>query len=152
MRALLRLPGAALWQAHAGELWHRFALELRRELARRIGLSRTELNGIVRLSYVKVAEYQRRGLIHFHAVIRLDGPDGPGPPPPGWASTIPSATRNLYCSAAAVNSKSKLLVLTAGHCCTRGKGRQVGTEVDLHAALPHQQPSPSVRGRGRYTG
>ena len=35
-----------------------------------------------RLSYAKVAEYQRRGLVHFHAVIRLDGPDGPTDPPP----------------------------------------------------------------------
>ncbi len=35
-----------------------------------------------RLSYAKVAEYQRRGLVHFHAVIRLDGPDGPADPPP----------------------------------------------------------------------
>lgn len=79
--------GAVLWQAHAGELWHRFALELRRELARRVGLPRTELGRHVRLSYAKVAEYQRRGLIHFHGVIRLDGPDGPGTPPPGWATT-----------------------------------------------------------------
>jgi hypothetical protein len=35
----------------------------------------------------KVAEYQRRGLVHFHAVIRFDGPDGPTTPPPGWATT-----------------------------------------------------------------
>ena len=26
----------------------------------------------VRLSYIKVAEYQRRGLVHLHAVVRLD--------------------------------------------------------------------------------
>ncbi len=26
------------------------------------------------LSFAKVAEYQRRGAIHFHAIIRLDGP------------------------------------------------------------------------------
>ncbi|KNE83502.1 MULTISPECIES: replication initiator [Streptomyces] len=79
--------GAVLWQAHAGTLWHRFALELRRELARRAGLPRTALGEVLRLSYAKVAEYQRRGLIHFHAVIRLDGPDGPDTTPPGWATT-----------------------------------------------------------------
>ncbi len=28
----------------------------------------------VRVSYAKVAEYQRRGVVHFHAIIRLDGP------------------------------------------------------------------------------
>jgi hypothetical protein len=80
-------PGAVLWQAHAGALWHRFTLELRRELARRIGVPRGELASVVRVSYAKVAEYQRRGLVHFHAVIRLDGPDGPGTAPPGWATT-----------------------------------------------------------------
>ncbi|MEU5341102.1 replication initiator [Streptomyces sp. NPDC020766] len=79
--------GAVLWQAHAGQLWHRFGLELRREIARRVGLSRTEISEAVRLSYAKVAEYQRRGLVHFHAVIRLDGPDGPTSVPPGWATT-----------------------------------------------------------------
>lgn len=79
--------GAVLWQAHAGQLWHRFALELRRELARRAGVSRTALAETVRLAYAKVAEYQRRGLIHFHAVIRLDGGDGPRTAPPGWATT-----------------------------------------------------------------
>ncbi|MFJ4687822.1 replication initiator [Streptomyces sp. NPDC088789] len=78
--------GAVLWQAQAGQLWHRFTLELRRELARRVGLSRTEFAEAARLSYVKVAEYQRRGLVHFHAVVRLDGPDGPATPPPTWAT------------------------------------------------------------------
>jgi hypothetical protein len=28
----------------------------------------------VRLQFAKVAEFQRRGIIHFHALIRLDGP------------------------------------------------------------------------------
>lgn len=79
--------GAVLWQANAGRLWHRFALELRRELARRGRLPREELADSVRLSYAKVAEYQRRGLVHFHAVVRLDGPAGPAVPPPEWAST-----------------------------------------------------------------
>jgi Replication initiator protein, pSAM2 len=40
----------------------------------------------VRLSYAKVAEFQARGLVHFHALIRLDGfdpeqPDELVPPP-----------------------------------------------------------------------
>ncbi len=35
-----------------------------------------------RLSYGKVAEFQARGLVHFHVIVRLDGPDGPDQPPP----------------------------------------------------------------------
>jgi hypothetical protein len=27
----------------------------------------------VRITYAKVAEFQARGLVHFHAIIRLDG-------------------------------------------------------------------------------
>ncbi|GAB3010015.1 plasmid replication initiator protein [Streptomyces pseudoechinosporeus] len=78
--------GSVLWQAYAGQLWHRFSLELRREIARCAGLSRAEFVDVARLSYAKVAEYQRRGLVHFHAVLRLDGPDGPASSPPGWAT------------------------------------------------------------------
>ncbi len=51
-------------------------------LARLLGITRTELRHRLRLSYAKVAEYQARGLVHFHAVIRLDGPDGPTDRPP----------------------------------------------------------------------
>ncbi len=74
-----------LWQAHAGGLWHRFTLAIRQEPANQIGMSRRTLARHVKVSFAKVAEYQRRGLIHFHAIIRLDGPDGPTEPSPDWA-------------------------------------------------------------------
>ncbi|MFC8521077.1 replication initiator protein RepSA [Streptomyces sp. NPDC057257] len=79
--------GAVLFNNHAGDLWVRFANRLRREIAARAGLSQRELKEVCRVSYGKVAEFQKRGAIHFHAVIRLDGPDGPDSPPPSWAST-----------------------------------------------------------------
>jgi hypothetical protein len=78
--------GAVLWQAHAGQLWHRFTLELRRQLARRAGMSRRRFDAQTRVSFAKVAEYQRRGLVHFHAGIRLDGPGGHDDAPPKWAT------------------------------------------------------------------
>jgi hypothetical protein len=74
--------GAVLWQAHAGMLWARFATHLRRALAAALGVGARDWPRHGRLSFAKVAEYQRRGLVHFHAVIRLDGPDGPGDAPP----------------------------------------------------------------------
>ncbi len=43
-------------------------------------------HAVLRISFAKVAEYQQRGLIHFHAVIRLDGPDGTSQPPPPYAT------------------------------------------------------------------
>jgi hypothetical protein len=77
---------AVLFNNHAGQLWQRFTTRLRRELAARAGLTRRELADHLRVSYGKVAEFQKRGALHFHAVIRLDGPDGPGTPPPAWAT------------------------------------------------------------------
>ena len=69
--------GAVLWQAHAGQLWHRFVIALRRVLAAELGVRGRDFATAARLSYAKVAEFQRRGLVHFHAVLRVDGPDGP---------------------------------------------------------------------------
>ncbi|MFJ1897191.1 replication initiator protein RepSA [Streptomyces sp. NPDC088115] len=78
--------GAVLFNNHAGDLWQRLANRLRREIAARAGLTQRELKEAVRVSYGKIAEFQKRGAVHFHAVIRLDGPDGPDSPPPSWAS------------------------------------------------------------------
>jgi hypothetical protein len=74
--------GAVLWQAHAGMLWARFTIALRRHLAATLGVPGSRFRDHARLSYAKVAEYQRRGLVHFHAAVRLDGPEGPIDPPP----------------------------------------------------------------------
>jgi hypothetical protein len=61
-----------LWNALAPELWRRTTIALQRALARLVGLDEAGLRRLVRVSYAKVAEFQRRGAIHFHAVIRLD--------------------------------------------------------------------------------
>jgi hypothetical protein len=61
-----------LWNALAPELWRRTTIALHRALGRLVGLQEAELRRLVRISYAKVAEFQRRGAIHFHAVIRLD--------------------------------------------------------------------------------
>jgi hypothetical protein len=77
-------------------------IALRRTLARQAGLTNKALAAQVRVSFAKVAEYQRRGVVHFHAIIRLDGPAGPDTPPPAWASialltaAIDQATRAVH--------------------------------------------------------
>ncbi|KIE28165.1 replication initiation protein [Streptomyces sp. MUSC 125] len=78
--------GAVLFNAHAGALWARFTTYLRREIAARLGLTQKAARTVLRVSFAKVAEYQKRGLVHFHAVIRLDGPDGSTQPPPPYAT------------------------------------------------------------------
>jgi hypothetical protein len=54
------------------ELWRRTTIALQRALGRLVGVQERELRRLVRVSYAKVAEFQRRGAIHFHAVLRLD--------------------------------------------------------------------------------
>jgi hypothetical protein len=61
-----------LWNALAGRLWSRTTICLYRALAQLAGLSEWDLRRLVRISFAKVAEYQRRGAVHFHAVMRLD--------------------------------------------------------------------------------
>ncbi|MFI0450721.1 replication initiator [Actinomadura sp. 6N118] len=78
--------GSVLFNALAPELWRRFTLALRRYLAKASGLTHKELREALTVSFAKVAEYQRRGVVHFHAVIRFDGPAGPASPPPAWAT------------------------------------------------------------------
>jgi hypothetical protein len=65
--------GAVLWNWHAPALWNRFTVELVRVLAAQAGLSEREWRQRVRVAFAKVAEFQARGLVHFHAIIRLDG-------------------------------------------------------------------------------
>ncbi|MGH3965392.1 MAG: replication initiator [Pseudonocardiaceae bacterium] len=67
-------PAHAAFNWHAPELWRRFTITLRRVLARRAGLTAKDFTARCRLSFVKVAEFQRRAVVHFHALIRLDGP------------------------------------------------------------------------------
>lgn len=40
-----------------------------------------------------MAEFQARGLVHFHALVRIDGPDGPGSPAPVPAASLADAVR-----------------------------------------------------------
>ena len=79
-----------VWNHHAPELWRRTRIALERHLrrtARTLGIPAQT----VRLRYAKVAEMQRRGVVHFHAIIRLDGYDPTDPdailPPPAALTT-----------------------------------------------------------------
>jgi hypothetical protein len=76
-----------VWNSQAGELWRRTRINLDRTLTRHAHAAGIDPKTI-RLRYAKVAEMQRRGVVHFHAILRLDGahPDLPGlilPPPAG---------------------------------------------------------------------
>jgi hypothetical protein len=76
--------GAVLWNAHVPRLWERTSLRLYRLVAGVGGVSTSELRAAARLSYIKVVEFQRRGWVHLHVVLRADGVEGPSEPPPPW--------------------------------------------------------------------
>jgi hypothetical protein len=64
--------GAVIWNNLLSELWRRSTIYLPRKLAKHVGVTQKAFREQVRVSYVKVSEYQHRGLVHLHAIIRLD--------------------------------------------------------------------------------
>ncbi|WP_393100452.1 replication initiator [Streptomyces sp. LN325] len=78
--------GHVLWHAHASKLWDRFVIDVRRRLASSAGLVQSRFAQHARLSFARVAEYQKRAAVHVHAVVRLDGPNGPADEPPAWGT------------------------------------------------------------------
>lgn len=83
--ACLDWEGAVLWNAAVSRLWNRTIERVRRLLASSQGLGMTAFRRQASLQYLRVAEVQRRGLVHLHAVLRADGPDPASRPPP-WLS------------------------------------------------------------------
>jgi hypothetical protein len=111
-----------LWNALAGRLWSRTTIYLYRTLAQLAGVTEAELRAVVRISFAKVAEYQRRGAVHFHAVIRLDAattcgcPSCVAPPPPGFtADLLEAAVRKAATTVAVacppVNGDQELILV-----------------------------------------
>jgi hypothetical protein len=87
--------GAVLFNWHAPELWRRFTIWLHRELADHLGLPRHRFEKAMRVSFAKVAEFQRRGVVHFHAIVRLDARTDTFQPPalPVMHETLEAAIR-----------------------------------------------------------
>lgn len=79
----------AVWNVMAGELWRRTSIAVNRRIRQtakqrgvadvpvltydKQGKARVRWVCPIRLSFGKAAEMQRRGVVHFHAIIRLDG-------------------------------------------------------------------------------
>ncbi|RBM22870.1 replication initiator [Streptomyces sp. PT12] len=120
---------AVLWNAHAGALWRRFTVYLRREIAKRAGLTQRAFAEHARVAFAKVAEYQKRGAVHFHAVIRLDGPEGGHTPPPKWATAVLLTDAIRTAAASAVVNGPAL----DGRTHSFGFGRQLDIRT-IHSA------------------
>jgi hypothetical protein len=80
--ATYRYLEQAAWNHLAPALWKRTIQTVRRELARELRVPRHRLRDVARIRFVKASEFQQRGAVHYHAVLRLDGPGEPGSDPP----------------------------------------------------------------------
>jgi hypothetical protein len=137
---------AVLFNAYAGDLWRRFITYLPRHLARLAGITQKTLLAHVRIRFVKVAEYQARGIVHFHAVIRLDCAPDPGLPDDSYSVPDPFFTADLLCDAIGQAAAAVALpVEHDGQVLTLGFGAQTDTRpVRRDAITATGQPLDAV--------
>jgi len=118
---------AVLFNACAASLWRRFTTYLPRQLARRQGITQKDLRALARIRFVKVAEYQARGVVHFHAVIRLDAPGEDYQAPP------PGITAEALCDAIDLAAAAAAVVIEHQDQAVRlGFGAQTDTRIIRH--------------------
>lgn len=120
---------AAVFNWTAPELWRRFTIQLPRTLAKSVGLSEAKFSKAVSVQYAKVAEFQRRGVVHFHAIVRLDGrPAKNDPdrwPAPGIAITADELAAAIRQAAAHVS-----LTVDVGTDAPDALAMRFGEQVD----------------------
>jgi hypothetical protein len=124
---------AVLWNALCPELWRRTTIAIKRSLARMVGVSTRQLPSLIRVSFAKVAEYQQRGTVHLHAVIRLDVADDDAEAP---LLNVDVAT---LASAIRLAASTVTVPFPAGFCGVARWGSQIDVRVitsrQQHAAL-----------------
>ncbi len=116
-----------IWNHHASELWRRTSMALRRRVT-----AAGKAHGVkLRISFGKVAEYQARGVVHFHALLRIDLVDGGGQlvPPPACLDVEDLAAQ-------LATAASPVLLVTAPHPDSPGgQGWPVGWGRQIDARI-----------------
>jgi hypothetical protein len=120
---------AVLFNGNAGDLWRRFVTYLPRHLARLAEVTQKTLRAELRIRFVKVAEYQARGVVHFHAVIRLDAA-GDDYQPPATPYTAGLLCEAIDQAAAAV----RIVVDYDGQAVALSFGPQTDCRIIRHGA------------------
>ncbi|SBW24691.1 putative plasmid replication initiator protein [Candidatus Protofrankia californiensis] len=121
-------PAHVVFNAVASRLFKRTVDLTYRRLAGLCEVSERALRRAVRITYVRVAEMQVRGVVHFHVLVRMDGAGPPGTfePPPAWVS--------LDLLEAAVGQAAGAVRLPCPDPHRRGDGSAVarwGRQVDI---------------------
>jgi hypothetical protein len=117
---------AVIWNALATELWRRTTVAISRALAAQTGLTVAAFSRLASLSYVKVVEYQRRGVVHLHVVARVDGPTGPETAPPIPTGLLERAVRRAAADARVPYPPGSGVIGAATW----------GAEIDVHLVSP----------------
>lgn len=118
---------SVIWQWWAPELWRRFTITLRRNLSRMLGIkNKVRLDRVVTVHYAKVAEYQARGVVHFHALVRLDGPktEQGFAPAPAWI------TADMLAEVVRASALSVRFSAPAAYVTDPGRVLAFGDQVD----------------------
>ena len=145
-----------VWNMQAGELWRRTTIAANRylhRLTRSRGIPDVPVPVISRgkvrlrrmppfkLSFGKAAEMQRRGVVHFHAIVRLDGRDPNDPtkilPPPAGVDADDLK--------AAINHAAHTVTFTTDPHPARPDGWQIGWGTQVLTKVI------TVSGRGEIT-
>jgi hypothetical protein len=134
-------PAHVVWNNQVGELWRRTKQAIERrlgQLARRRGVppvrvprgdGKTRLVDRVRVAHGKAAEYQARGAVHFHALLRLDGYD---PACPDRLLPAPSVITLADLEDAIRRVAAAISYRTPSHPARPGGWRVTwGTELDI---------------------
>ena len=122
---------AVLFNLSVSELWRRTTIYVLRALGEAVGMSVRTVESMVRLSYIKVVEFQRRGSVHVHAVVRLDSASKTDELPPSvydgpvlaWA--VATAVRKVHAP-------------VAGDCGPGARRVRWGTQLDVVAITDHE--------------
>ncbi len=121
-------PSQVIWQWLSTELWRRFTIALYRELATSLGISRSRIRDHAQWSHAKVTEFQRRGVIHFHAILRLDGPATAADPYPAPQIDLGMAELQQVIATAAAKTTRHVPPATPGDVSRR---LRFGAQVDI---------------------
>ncbi|MCA1695406.1 MAG: replication initiation protein [Actinobacteria bacterium] len=138
-------PAHIAFNWHAPELWRRFTIAVRRALVHQTGLTAAEFSRRCRVSFVKVAEFQRRGVVHFHALIRLDGPGEDYQPP--QISVDAAGLSDAICQAAA---HVRLSVETPGLALVLRFGEQIDIQTVNSGPTGELTPEHAARYIAKY--
>lgn len=135
---------AIVWQWwSSAELFRRTTQNIRRELAPGLNVTQSRLKDHAAVQYAKVAEYQARGLVHFHALIRLDGPNGPGSPAPldgsQLSDVVQAAVRRSTYTAPPIDADDHPRVLAWGQQLDVRVVRQGNRTDDTNGPLTPEQ-------------